>query len=68
MLVWGANNTVFHIEVAKPIVIGSKVVTETHCDWHMIGRNVIREAGLDTEQLNESWLKKDFIQKVCPKG
>ncbi|XP_037867740.1 malate dehydrogenase, cytoplasmic isoform X1 [Bombyx mori] len=63
LLVWAANDSVFHVEVEKPLVI-QDTISGDNCDWNLVGKDVLRKTNLDHTQFNESWLKKDFIEKM----
>lgn len=64
VLVWAANDEVFHIEVEKPLIIHDSVGDATKCDWDMIGKHLLESFCLDHTQFSESWMKKEYIEKV----
>lgn len=64
VLVWAANDEVFHIEVEKPMIIHDRVGDGTKCDWDMIGKDRLESFNLDHTQFSESWMKKEYIEKV----
>lgn len=66
MLVWAANDNVFHVEVKKPIIIHDDVGDNSHCDGDkVIGKDLLESLNLDSTQFSASWLKKEFIEKVA---
>lgn len=66
VLVWAANDEVFHIEIEKPLIIHDRVGTGWHCDSDTIGKDLLQSINLDHTQFNESWMKKEYIEKVIP--
>ncbi|XP_038221401.1 uncharacterized protein LOC119839248 [Zerene cesonia] len=65
ILVWAANDEVFHIEVEKPLLIHDEVGETSLCDSGMIGKDFLESLNLDPTQFNATWMKKDFIDKVA---
>ncbi|XP_045449479.1 malate dehydrogenase 3, cytoplasmic-like [Melitaea cinxia] len=66
VLVWAANDNVFHVEVKKPIIIHDDVSDNSHCDEDkVIGKDLLEQLNLDSTQFSASWLKKEFIEKVA---
>lgn len=63
MLVWAANDEVFHIEFEKPLIIHDRI-DGASCDWDMVGKDMLASFNLDHTQFNASWMKKDLIEKV----
>ncbi|XP_045496813.1 malate dehydrogenase-like [Colias croceus] len=68
ILVWAANDEVFHIEVEKPLLIHDEVGETSLCDSGMIGKDFLESLNLDPTQFNATWMKKDFIDKVASYG
>ncbi|XP_059053669.1 malate dehydrogenase, cytoplasmic-like [Achroia grisella] len=62
--VWAANDDVLHVEVDKPIIIYDTVNDLPNCDWEALGKNQLDSFNLDHTQFNDSWMKKEFIDKV----
>ncbi|XP_045767174.1 malate dehydrogenase-like isoform X2 [Maniola jurtina] len=65
MLVWAANDEVFHVEVEKPLVLHDVVGDESHCQSGMVGKDFFESRNFDTTQFSDSWMKKEFIEKVA---
>ncbi|VVC87435.1 unnamed protein product [Leptidea sinapis] len=64
-LVWAANDEVFHIQVEKPIITKGAVTTSSLCEGDTIDNNLLESINMDSTQFSETWLKKDFLDKVC---
>ncbi|XP_063827032.1 uncharacterized protein LOC135076509 [Ostrinia nubilalis] len=64
VLVWAANDEVFHVEVEKPMIIHDQMNDESKCDWDMVGKDLFRSFDFDHTQFSPSWMKKEFIEKV----
>ncbi|XP_050667086.1 uncharacterized protein LOC126966859 [Leptidea sinapis] len=64
-LVWAANDEVFHIQVEKPIITKGAVTTSSLCEGDTIDNNFLESINMDSTQFSETWLKKDFLDKVC---
>ncbi|CAK1544030.1 unnamed protein product [Leptosia nina] len=63
--VWAANDEVFHLEVEKPLVIHDEVDGNSRCDPGMVGKEFLESLNLDPTQMNATWMKKDFVEKVA---
>ncbi|KAL0832071.1 hypothetical protein ABMA28_001560 [Loxostege sticticalis] len=64
VLVWAANDEVFHVEFEKPMIINDQVNVESQCDWDMVGKDLLQSIDYDHTQFSPSWMKKEFIEKV----
>ncbi|CAH0723761.1 unnamed protein product, partial [Brenthis ino] len=60
VLVWAANDEVFHVEVEKPLIIN-----DFHCKSDMIRKDFLESLNLDSTQFSAAWMKKEFIEKVA---
>ncbi|XP_046967575.1 uncharacterized protein LOC124535409 [Vanessa cardui] len=66
VLVWAANDDVFHIEVERPLIIHDEVDGDSHCNENnIIGKDLLESLNLDSTQFSASWLKKELIEKVA---
>ncbi|XP_068626874.1 malate dehydrogenase, cytoplasmic-like [Battus philenor] len=63
--VWAANDKVFYIEIEKPLVICDRIDHESHCVSDTISNELLQSLKLDYTQLNTSWLRKEFLEKVA---
>lgn len=63
VLVWAAHDQVFHIEVKKPLVIHEEN-GDSQRDSGILAKDFFESRNLDATQLNDTWMKKDFIEKV----
>ncbi|CAH2270107.1 jg21847 [Pararge aegeria aegeria] len=66
LLVWAANDEVFHVEVEKPLVAYDVSGDKSRCQSDLVGKDILQSRNFDTTQLSASWMKKEFIEKVCP--
>lgn len=62
------NDVDFHVEIATPYLIHDNVNREEVCDWDAMGKEVSDKLKLDHVQFNASWMKREFIEKVCLLG
>ncbi|XP_063629886.1 malate dehydrogenase-like [Cydia splendana] len=64
VLVWAANDEIFHVEFEKPLIIEDRMGEASPCDRETVGKNVLALMKLDHTQFSSSWLKKDLIAKT----
>ncbi|XP_048006453.1 malate dehydrogenase, cytoplasmic-like isoform X2 [Leguminivora glycinivorella] len=66
VLVWAANDEIFHVEFEKPLILEDKIGGASPCDRETVGKNILALSNLDHTQFSSSWLKKDLIAKLIP--
>nr|XP_034828332.1 uncharacterized protein LOC117985678 isoform X2 [Maniola hyperantus] len=65
IFVWAANDQDFHIEVEKPLIVNDVLGDESQCQRGLVGKDFFESRNFDTTQFSDSWMKKEFIEKVA---
>ncbi|XP_023934850.2 uncharacterized protein LOC112043598 [Bicyclus anynana] len=65
LFVWAANDEVFHVEVVKPLVVHGDTDNNSRNQSEMSRKDFLESRSLDSTQFSDSWMKKEFIEKVA---
>ncbi|CAG4970744.1 unnamed protein product [Parnassius apollo] len=65
VLVWAANDEIFHLEVKKPLIINEKIDKRAHCENDTISNELLQSLKIDYTKFNSTWMRKDFLEKVA---
>ncbi|KAI5646957.1 hypothetical protein NE865_01212 [Phthorimaea operculella] len=62
--VWAADDKNFHVDVLPPLYTNEASPEREHCEWNQMAKKEYEVFEMDFTNINETWLKKDFILKL----